>query len=437
MRKILYQVLLILFTVMIVSSCDDDDDDGSSSVKIGLIFPLSTSDNGKPRHHAALLAAQHLSEAGYTVQTAVEDSKSDRIVGVEAARRLVDNWNAQVLIGAASSGVTIEIAEWVSIPRKIPQISYSSTAVKITDLRDNDNYLFRTVPPDKLQGRILAQLAQNQFGVLPNKFERVAVLYGEDDYGEGLYRIFAEEFQNFGGTITHTLSHEIFSPRDFDEPPSFETQLDTLANTGDPQALVAVSLSQDSDIYIKQALEGKFFNKFIFVDGNRAETIFKIKNNEDELNVGIVDALEGMCGTSPIAPPDTESLNTFVASYKTEFGELTATYLPNTYDAVIIAGLAAYEAKSKGERITPITIRNHLSSVAGPSGEKVKAGPTELKRALELLDSGKEIDYVGASGNVDFDKKGDVETPYEIWCYEGGKIQTREIIEPDQIKSED
>ncbi len=423
MRKILYSVLLVLFTVVIVSGCDDDDDD-QSSVKIGLIFPLSTSNNGKPRHHAALLAAQHLSEAGYTVQTAVGDSKSDRIAGVDAARRLVENWNAQVLIGAASSGVTIEIAEWISILREIPQISYSSTATKMTNLRDDD-FLFRTAPSDILQGRVLAQLARNQFGVFPDKFDRVAILHGEDYYGEGLYRIFEEEFQNLGGIITHALSHQISSPRDFDEPPSFKTELKLLAKTGDPQALIAISLSQDSDVYIKQAIEGGFFSQFIFVDANRANTIFK--NKADEI------ALEGMCGTSPIAPQNTESLNTFTASYQAEFGESTATYLPNTYDAVIIAGLAAYEAKSKGEGVTPITIRNHLRSVAGPPGEKIKAGPVELKRALKLLNSGQEIDYVGASGEVDFDNNGDVETPYEIWCYEGGKIQTRTIVEPDKI----
>jgi len=426
MRKILY-IVLLLFTVVIVSGCDDNDDE-PSTVKIGFIFPLSMSDNGKPRHHAALLAAQHLSEAGYTVQTGIEDSKSDRIAGVEAARRLVDNWNAQVLIGAASSGVTIEIAEWISIPGKIPQISYASTATKMTTLRDDD-FLFRTAPSDKSQGRILAQLARNQFWVLPNPFERVAVLYGEDYSGEGLYRIFAEEFQNLGGTITHVLSHEISSARDFDEPRSFETELETLANTGNPQALVAISLSQDSDVYITQALEGGFFSQFLFVDSNRTDTIFK--NKEGEINVQI--ALEGMCGTFPIAPQNTESLNTFTASYNAEFGESTATYLPNTYDAVIIAGLAAYEAKSKGEGVTPITIRDHLRSVAGPPGEKVTAGPTELKQALKLLDSGQEIDYVGASGDVDFDDNGDVETPYEIWCYEGGQIKTHTIIKPEQI----
>jgi ABC-type branched-subunit amino acid transport system substrate-binding protein len=431
MRKRLYPVLLVLFTVVIISGCNDDDDNDQSSVKIGLIFPLSTSDNGKPRHHAALLAAQHLSQAGYTVKTAVGDSKSDPIVGVEAARRLVENWNAQVLIGAASSGVTIEIAEWISIPHKIPQISYSSTAVKITNLRDDD-FLFRTAPPDKLQGRILAQLAQNQFGVLQNKFERVAILYGEDDYGEGLYRIFEEEFQNLGGTITLALPHQISSPRDFDEPRSFETELkllaNTLADTGEPQALIAISLSQDSDAYIKQAIEGGFFNQFIFVDGNRAKTIFD-KNKKGEVNVQ-KEALEGMCGTSPIAPQNTESLNTFKKTYKDEFGESTATYLPNTYDAVILAGLAAYEAKSQGEGVTPRTIRDHLRNVAKSPGEKVTAGPTELKRALKLLDSGDEIDYVGASGEVDFDDNGDVETPYDVWCYEGGKIQTRTIVEP-------
>ena len=134
-QSFLYICLLLSF-FLAISGCNDSNDDvhAESSVTMGLIFPLSET-TGKPRHHAALLAAQHLAEAGYPIQTVVADSKLDRFLGVEAARRLVENGGAQILIGASDSDVTIEIAEWVSIPNQIPQISYASTSPAITELK--------------------------------------------------------------------------------------------------------------------------------------------------------------------------------------------------------------------------------------------------------------------------------------------------------------
>jgi ABC-type branched-subunit amino acid transport system substrate-binding protein len=61
--------------------------------------------------------------------------------------------------------------------------------------------------------------------------------------------------------------------------------------------------------------------------------------------------------------------------------------------------------------------------VAKPPGAFVSPG--EFKNAFKLLDSGKEINYEGASGTVDFDENGDVLTPIEIWKFDAnGKIVT-------------
>ncbi|MCK5521963.1 MAG: ABC transporter substrate-binding protein [Thiomargarita sp.] len=160
MYKSFFHVCLLLPFCLAISGCNDSNDDvhAESSVTIGLIFPLSAP-KGKPRHHAALLAVQHLTEAGYSIKTVVEDSKLDRFLAVEAARRLVEVGGAKVLIGASSSSVTMEIADWVSVPNQIPQISYASTSLEITELNDDD-FVFRTAPSDKLQGAVLAYLAK-------------------------------------------------------------------------------------------------------------------------------------------------------------------------------------------------------------------------------------------------------------------------------------
>jgi hypothetical protein len=58
-----------------------------------------------------------------------------------------------------------------------------------------------------------------------------------------------------------------------------------------------------------------------------------------------------------------------------------------------------------------------LREVANPPGEVVVAGVDGLKKALELLKDGKDINYEGVAGSQDFDDNGDVVTPIDIWRY--------------------
>ena len=137
-----------------------------------------------------------------------------------------------------------------------------------------------------------------------------------------------------------------------------------------------------------------------------------------------------MCGTAPGAA-ETDSLRIYNETYEAEYGEVPPLpFMTNTYDAVVIAALAAYEAQIAEEELTSIAVRDHLRSVANPPGEQVFAGTESLTRALELLRDGQDIDYIGAAGDVDFDENGDVVTPVEIWCYEGGVPTTKTVIEP-------
>ena len=55
------------------------------------------------------------------------------------------------------------MAQSVSIPNRIVQISPTSSAPQITDIKDN-GYLWRTYPSDTLQGKVLAQAVIEAFG---------------------------------------------------------------------------------------------------------------------------------------------------------------------------------------------------------------------------------------------------------------------------------
>jgi ABC-type branched-subunit amino acid transport system substrate-binding protein len=156
-------------------------------------------------------------------------------------------------------------------------------------------------------------------------------------------------------------------------------------------------------------------NQFLFTDGISPAEITRMEG---------IDNLE-MCGT---IPGKTESQAIFKKNYEDEYGESEVLYLPNVYDAVVVAGLAAYAAQAIGEEVTPITIRDYLRRVNDPNGQKVLAGSDEgLQRAMKMLDSGFTINYEGASGNVDFDENGDVIAPIDIWCYEDGEIVDKDL----------
>ena len=191
---------------------------------------LSSSDSLR---HAAVLAADHVNRAGGVAGAPVvvitTDTGADPARGVDAARALVDEQHAAVLLGARNSSVTIAVAEQVSVPRKRLQISSVSTSPMITGLPDDD-FLFRTVVSDSAQGVVLARLAVEQ------GYERVAVMYFDNAYGQGLAAQFEATFGSLGGEVTSLVPHG-------DGQPTYVAELERAA-MGDPDALVVISYRQ-------------------------------------------------------------------------------------------------------------------------------------------------------------------------------------------------
>ncbi len=383
-------------------------------VKIGVMIPLTgaLSEFGVNFQRAAELAKKHLAAAGYDIELVFGDTETSAIPAVETARQLVEVEGVQVLIGGAASGVTIPIAESVTIPNQVPQISYASTSPLITNLPADEgkDFLFRTAPSDALQGVVLASLAR-ALG-----YEKVSVLYVNNPYGQGLNDVFKENFEAAGGKVLASIPH------DEAPAPTYVAELKQAAE-GDPDALIAISYPGHATVYLREALEGGFFDTFMFVDGTKSQEIVDAVGAE---------AVEGMLGTAP-GSAETPALEVFNQTYAEEYGERPPLpFMTNVYDAVVIAALAAYEAQVAGEELTSVAVRDHLRSVAGPPGEVVGAGVEELSKALELIRAGKDINYEGAAGSEDFDENGDVVTPIEIWGYENGQIVTKQLVMPGE-----
>ena len=92
-----------------------------------------------------------------------EDGQTQASASVEAATKLIKSNHANVIIGEMASSATIPMAQSVAIPNRVVQISPTSSAPQLTDIKDN-GYLWRAYPSDTLQGKVLAQAAIDAFG---------------------------------------------------------------------------------------------------------------------------------------------------------------------------------------------------------------------------------------------------------------------------------
>jgi ABC-type branched-subunit amino acid transport system substrate-binding protein len=362
-------------------------------------FTGSLSYFGETHLNAVNLAAKHINDAGgihgAQIEVIEKDTGVNPVQGVDAARALVSIDGVVAIVGSLASGVTLAVAESVTIPQGVLQVTGASTSPAITVLEDND-FLFRTAVSDASQGVVLARVAEEQ------GYSTVGIMYINNAYGDGLTAQFEETFNSLGGTVTAKVAHE-------ETQPTFTSELEK-ATEGDPDVLIAISYPGQAEIYLRESLEGGYADNFLFVDATKSPEMMEV--------VGWA-ALDGTLGTAQGAP-DSPALQAFQSAYDATYGEeVQHPFTSETYDATVLIALAAAKA---GTTTDSTAIRDALRSVANPPGEVVGPGIAGIIKALELIAAGEDINYEGAAGTVDFDENGDVVGYIEVWQVKDGEI---------------
>ena len=347
--------------------------------------------------------------------------------GVEAARQMINTQHTPAVICCWSSGVTVAVATSATLPSRVLQIGNGTTSPLVTVLpEDNDlDLLFRTSPSDLMQGVVAAQLASGE--ILPDvKYKKVSTIYINNPYGQGLSNAFAAAFKKRGGTVLAEVAH----PEE--AQPTYKSMI-SQALKGDPDMLFLPSYPAHTIAICKESRDTFNFTNWQFTDGNASVDIIK--------EVGPSD-MDGKYGTAPGEDTSTESYKGFAASFKDAFGhDSFPPFTTTTYDAGLVAGLAMAAVVAKGQitdasKITGEVLRDQLRTVSNPPGEMIDGGSQERVTAmLQALKDGKDINYNGVGGPVDFDDAGDVITPVNIWQYEGNEIKTIKMVRAADIPS--
>ena len=410
--------VLVVTMLMVAMACNGEEDPTATSpateammepTAMMLTDPLiighlnaftgSLSYFGETHLNAVNLAAKHVNDAGgihgAQIEVIEKDTGVNPVQGVDAARALVSVDGAVAIVGSLASGVTLAVAESVTIPQQVLHVTGASTSPAITVLEDND-FLFRTAVSDAAQGVVLARVAQEQ------GYSTVGIMYINNAYGDGLTAQFEETFNSLGGTVTAKVAHE-------ETQPTFTSELEK-ATEGDPDVLIAISYPGQAEIYLRESLEGDYADNFLFVDATKSPEMMEV--------VGWA-ALDGTLGTAQGAP-DSPALQVFQSAYAETYGEeVQHPFTSETYDATVLIALAAAKA---GTTTDSTAIRDALRSVANPPGQVVGPGVAGIMKALELIAAGEDINYEGAAGTVDFDDNGDVVGYIEVWQVKDGEI---------------
>ncbi|WP_323676404.1 ABC transporter substrate-binding protein [Halorubellus sp. PRR65] len=180
-------------------SADDMPGGMGREIMVGILLPETgaLASTGADMIRAAQLPAMQVNESDIDMEvtTQLEDTETNSQSGVSAANSLV-NAGFPYICGSASSGVNVPVCQEVLIPNEVVGCSPSSTALSVTNLEDND-YVFRTAPSDRLQGRVMAQVGSERL-----EAESAATLYVNNDYGQQLSERFSGVFEDeFDGEV--------------------------------------------------------------------------------------------------------------------------------------------------------------------------------------------------------------------------------------------
>ncbi|WP_219533605.1 ABC transporter substrate-binding protein [Nonomuraea guangzhouensis] len=351
---------------------------GDGTLTVGTLLPQtgSLAFLGPPEFAGVDAAIKEINEAGGVLGKPVTKYDTDSgDTTTNIASQSVDKLLAQkadAIIGAASSSVSESVIDKIT-SAGVVQFSPANTSDKFTTIKDNGLY-FRTAPPDKLQGRVLGDL------IVADGSDTVGILAMQDSYGTGLADQVAKTVTDGGAEVVERVDYD---------PKAADFSADVAKiKAKNPKAIVLIGFEETAKVIqelIKQGLPASK-HKWYMVDGNLSNT------NYVKMPKG---TLKGVKGTTPgaAAPDDFKGKLTAVNPKLEDFS-----YAPESYDAMNLIALAAEAAKSDAG----VDIGAKLAEVS-KGGEKCN----NFKSCVDLLKAGKDIDYDGVSGQVEFNDAGD------------------------------
>jgi branched-chain amino acid transport system substrate-binding protein len=264
---------------------------------------------------------------------------------------------------------------------------------------DEPGLLWRTVPPDDLQGEVIS-LDMQARGVTT-----VAVIHEVGAYGEGLDQAFRGHF--VGGPRTA-------QPFPYSTDGEMATAVADVASGGFEEVVFISSVTPTIADFLNAASGLPAYDSMgIFLtDGAYVEDML------DEARNAASHLFPNIRGTVPRFFTDSVLYDTFRASYRAAFdGEDPSGFgfTAHAYDAAWLAAYGVAWSSYREGGIFGTGIARGLRRVTG--GEPVDIGPNSWTTVRARFEAGQRIDVTGASGRLDYDPVTEETTaPIIVWA---------------------
>lgn len=304
-RKMLQVIGVVLTTASLMVGCGSSESAvDSDTVTVGVSFPLSGSvaADGELIVDAIQLAADEYNANGgingKTIVLEIEDDEADPTTAASVANLFVENDNIlSVLTSYNSSCGLAQIP--VFEDAGLSAISPVTTSPSITGMSD---YYYRNCNSDTYVGSLGAD------SVAALGWEKIAVVYEQDDYGYGIYETFTERAEDIGLDVAYTGTFV------YGETTDFSTLLSAIKDA-DVDGIYFIGLVTEMGLFANQAStfgvedvpvfadEGCYSSAMIEEGGEAVEGLYTIgafnSNSEEEVVVNFVETYEATYGNSP------------------------------------------------------------------------------------------------------------------------------------------
>lgn len=187
---------------------NSNEDHGKKEFVVGAILPftgslssigksvkiaLENAENDVNKHFEEMNSSSHF-------KLLMADSKTSPEESLVAIKKLHDN-GAKIIVGPATSTAVSAVKEYADA-NNIILISYSSTSPLLSIKGDN---LFRLVPDDTYQGKIIAQRMIN------DGIKVIVPFWRSDIYGNELYNSTKSNFERLGGKVEEGINYHPYT----------------------------------------------------------------------------------------------------------------------------------------------------------------------------------------------------------------------------------
>lgn len=301
-------------------------------------------------------------------------------------------------------------------------ISASSTSPSLTDADDpigngKPGLFWRTCPSDTLQGKVMA----SDVVALDPMVTKVAIVYSNDAYGQGLSTVFRE---TYGMSNTSIFPVDDAQFADASAIANMASQVNAYA----PNGVLVITVRAGNALTIVNALaETPAGNaKFYFTDGAKdATAMFDTK-----LSPAVAAIISKSTGTAPASPSGTV-YDTFRANYNAKFQREASdfSFTAHAYDATYVGAYGVIWASRENDAYDGNQVAEGMLKLSSGNITDISFGM--WSNGKTALSNGTSIDIRGASGELQFNPDtGEAPGGIEIWNVVNNKFATFDVVFP-------